>query len=96
MTKYKANRSFLQLARTTASQTLEYDQVSSYTAELFDNFMDYKLLLKQLHLIMRNRESYRLAEKEGIPAPIDLSVNTLIGVRFALQDEQSKIVDAVS
>lgn len=72
---------------------LEYDQISSFTAELFDNYMEYKLLLKQLQNIINNRNKYK--QKSLVLNAIDTSMSTLISVRSALRSEQSKIVDAV-
>lgn len=73
---------------------LEYDQISSFTAELFDNYMEYKLLLKQLQHIINNRDKYK--QKNGLKLnAIDTTISTLISVRSALRGEQSKIVEAV-
>ncbi|KAI0125241.1 hypothetical protein BJ170DRAFT_598063 [Xylariales sp. AK1849] len=96
LTKYRANRSFQTLAHSTSYKILQYDQISSFTAELFDNFMDYKLLLKKLQHIIRHRDAYLNKEKDDNNTTIDLSIRTLISVRSALRDEQAKIVDAVS
>lgn len=95
LTKYKANRSFARKARLVMHQTLEYDQISSYTAELFDNFMDYKLLLKSLQQIIRNRDAYLVKPSGNNNVSIDMSMKTLLSVRSAFRDEQAKIVDAV-
>lgn len=94
MTKYKANHNFVTKFNMHLFKTLEYDQISSYTAELFDSFMDYKLLLKQLQNIINNRSAYQA--KPLVPDAIDTSMATLLSVRSALREEQTKIVEAVS
>ncbi|KAF2839890.1 hypothetical protein M501DRAFT_1003380 [Patellaria atrata CBS 101060] len=93
LTKYKANRSFIEWSSNSFSRTLDYDQVSSYTAELFDNYMDYKLLLKLVQTIINNRDRYEA--RRGIVNAIDTSISTLISVRSVLREEQAKIVAAV-
>ncbi|KAH6664290.1 hypothetical protein B0J14DRAFT_682520 [Halenospora varia] len=80
LTKCKANRSFVRHANSTVHPTLEYDQISSYTAELFDNFMDYKLLLKSLQTIARNRGDYLVKPSEGSTVSIGMSMKTLLRV----------------
>ncbi|KAF4335146.1 hypothetical protein FBEOM_11009 [Fusarium beomiforme] len=66
--------------------------VSSYTAELFDSYMDYKILLKYVQLIIDDPESYEAVDKNAL----DTSIDTLLGVRFAMRKEQSKIIEAIS
>ncbi len=74
-------------------KTLQYDQISTFTAELFDNFMDYKLLLKKVQNIIQFKDSYET--KLAVNA-IDTTMTTLLSVKSALRKEQSKIVEAVS
>jgi len=93
LTKYKANRSFVVWSQATQFTPLEYDSVASYTAELFDNYMEYKMLLKDLQNIINDRDSYEF--QQGKDNAIDLSIPTLVGVRSALRDEMEKIVYAV-
>ncbi|KAI6777470.1 hypothetical protein HG530_001415 [Fusarium avenaceum] len=93
LTKYKSNRSFVEWASNKPVKTLEYDQVSSYTAELFDSYMDYKILLKYVQLVIDGPESYEAVDGEDA---LDTSVETLLGVRFAFRKEQGKIVEAIS
>ncbi|KAF2793408.1 hypothetical protein K505DRAFT_417828 [Melanomma pulvis-pyrius CBS 109.77] len=93
LTKYKANRSFVMWSKTSSFKALEYDQISSFTAELFDNFMEYKLLIKQLQTIINNRDNYQ--QKSLVVNAIDTSMSTLLSVRSALRIEQSKIVQAM-
>lgn len=93
LTKYKANHNFVTKFNMHLFKTLEYDQISSYTAELFDSFMDYKLLLKQLQNIINNRSAYQA--KPLVPDAIDTSMATLLSVRSALREEQTKIVEAI-
>ncbi|KAJ4050923.1 hypothetical protein NW756_003930 [Fusarium oxysporum] len=93
LTKYKSNRSFIEWASNKPVKTLEYDQVSSYTAELFDSYMDYKILLKYVQLIIDDPESYEAVDGEDA---LDTSIDTLLGVRFAMRKEQGKIIEAIS
>ena len=74
-------------------KTLQYDLISSFTAELFDRFMDYKLLLKRAQTILSNRKSYR--QRIGVANAIGTDVSTLLCLRAALRNEQTKIVEAV-
>lgn len=59
MKKYKANRSFAEWSSKSVFEQLDYEYISSYTAELFENFMEYKQLLKLVHDIMENRSGYK-------------------------------------
>jgi hypothetical protein len=72
---------------------LDYDKLGSYTSELFENFMEYKLLLANLQDVMRDRTNY---EKQDKVHAIDTDIPTLISVRAALRVEMDKIVTAVS
>ncbi|KAF5637152.1 hypothetical protein F52700_4889 [Fusarium sp. NRRL 52700] len=92
LTKYKSNRSFIEWVSNKPVQTLQYDQVSSYTAELFDSYMDYKILLKYVQLIIDDPDGYEPIDKDSL----DTSIDTLLGVRLAMRKEQSKIIAAVS
>lgn len=93
MTPYKANRSFVETYHKSPLQTLQYELISSYTAELFDSFMDYKLLLKRVQAIIKDRGAYR--RQFGVVDAIDTSMREMLSVRSALRDEQTKIVEAV-
>ncbi len=94
MTPYKANRSFVDWTlKHSLVKTLQYDLISSYTAELFDRFMDYKILLKRAQHILTNRKSYR--QRIGVANAIGTEVATLLCLRAALRNEQTKIVEAV-
>ncbi|RGP72591.1 hypothetical protein FLONG3_6599 [Fusarium longipes] len=93
LTKYKSNRSFIEWSSHTLFNPLEYDQISGYTAELFDSYMDYKVLLKYVQQIIDNPENYRAAAD---PDALDTSLDTLLGVRFVLRREQTKIIEAIS
>ncbi|KAF7526536.1 hypothetical protein G7054_g10736 [Neopestalotiopsis clavispora] len=93
LTPYKANRSFVKWSAGGLVKTLQYDLIGSYTAELFDSFMDYKLLLKEIQNIISNRKDYR--QRYGVVDAIDTSLRTLLSVRGAMRDEQTKIVEAI-
>jgi hypothetical protein len=93
LTPYKANRSFVEWTLRSGVKTLQYDLITSYTAELFDSFMDYKLLLKQVQKILSNRSKYR--QRTGVVDAIDTDIRTLLSLRAAFRDEQTKIVEAV-
>ncbi|KAF5662961.1 hypothetical protein FHETE_7706 [Fusarium heterosporum] len=93
ITKYKSNRSFMDWASNTPGKTLEYDLVSSYTAELFDSFMDYKILLKYVQLVIDDPESY---ESVGGKDAFDTSIETLLGVRLFMREAQGRIVQAIA
>ncbi|KAK3367915.1 hypothetical protein B0H63DRAFT_404700 [Podospora didyma] len=93
LTPYKANRSFVNWSMGSPIKTLQYDLISSFTAELFDRFMDYKLLLKRAQNILSNRKSYR--QRIGVPNAIGTDVSTLLCLRAALRNEQTKIVEAI-
>ncbi|KAK4496664.1 hypothetical protein PRZ48_012646 [Zasmidium cellare] len=93
LTKYKANRSFVQWAGSSMAKILEYDQINSYSAELFDHYMDYKLLLKQLQYVISHRDDF---ERKSLTInALDTDVQTLLSVKSALRAEQAKIVLAV-
>ncbi|KAF2811813.1 uncharacterized protein BDZ99DRAFT_569774 [Mytilinidion resinicola] len=93
LTKYKQSRSFVEWSEKASFTPLEYDNIGSFTAELFDNFMQYKLLLKKVQTIMDNRDQYTVqTEKHNA---ISTEVPTLIAVRSALRTEMNKIVQAV-
>ncbi|OBS29592.1 hypothetical protein FPOA_03529 [Fusarium poae] len=93
LTPYKANRSFVKWSTGSPIKTLQYDLIASFTAELFDSFMDYKMLLKDVQNIISNRKDYR--QRIGVVDAIDTNLKTLLSVRGALRDEQTKIVEAI-
>ncbi|CEI67563.1 hypothetical protein FVEN_g5653 [Fusarium venenatum] len=93
LTPYKANRSFVKWSTGSPVKTLQYDLIASFTAELFDSFMDYKMLLKDIQNIISNRKDYR--QRIGVVDAIDTNLKTLLSVRGALRDEQTKIVEAI-
>lgn len=93
MTKYKANRSFVEWSQTMSFTPLEYDNIGSFTGELFENYMEYKQLLKLVQDILLNRDQYAVqTDKHNA---ISTDVATLIAVRSALRSEMNKIVEAV-
>ncbi|KAH6871545.1 hypothetical protein B0T10DRAFT_363851, partial [Thelonectria olida] len=92
LTKYKSNRSFIEWSSYKLFKFLEYDQVGSYTAELFDSYMDYKVLLKYVQQVIDDPASYQAVED---PDALDTSVATLLSVRFAMRKEQAKIIEAI-
>ncbi|KAM0424831.1 hypothetical protein ACHAPT_009887 [Fusarium lateritium] len=94
LTKYKSNRSFVQWSHNKMFKALEYDQISSYTAELFDSYMDYKMLLKDLQNIIDDRNGFE--PRMGVKDALDTSMDTLLSVRSALREEQSKIITAIN
>ncbi|KAJ4289870.1 hypothetical protein N0V90_011203 [Kalmusia sp. IMI 367209] len=67
--------------------------MSSFTGELFENFMEYKQLLKLVADIFQNRDHYTVQDDK--PNAISTDVPTLIAVRAALRNEMIKIVEAV-
>ncbi|KAK6725252.1 hypothetical protein SNK04_004057 [Fusarium graminearum] len=93
LTPYKANRSFVKWSTGSPVKALQYDLIASFTAELFDSFMDYKMLLKDVQNIISNRKDYR--QRIGVVDAIDTKLKTLLSVRGALRDEQTKIVEAI-
>lgn len=95
LTKYQANRSFIEWANkhSPTYKVLDYDQANIFAAELFDRHMDYKLLLKTVETIILNRDKYE-ARSQAENA-IDTRLMTLISVRSALREEQAKIFEAV-
>ncbi|KAM7211204.1 hypothetical protein V8F06_013414, partial [Rhypophila decipiens] len=93
LTPYKANRSFISWNMQSPVKILQYDLIANYTAELFDRFMDYKLLLKRAQHILSNRKLYR--QRIGIANAIGTEVATLLCLRAALRNEQTKIVEAI-
>ncbi|MCJ1390224.1 hypothetical protein MMC18_003082 [Xylographa bjoerkii] len=89
LTKYKANRSFNAWAMSKSLRPLEYDAVISYTAELFNNFMEFKQLIKKVQDIITHRDDYTISPKANA---IPTNVPTLVAVRSALRNEMNKIV----
>ncbi|KAK6526471.1 hypothetical protein TWF694_005057 [Orbilia ellipsospora] len=94
LTKYKQNRSYVVWAEKKALEKspLDYDNVISYTGLLFDNYMEYKTLLRRLRKVIQSKEDY---VKCGGDDAIPVDIVSLIAVRSALNDEMSKIVSAV-
>jgi hypothetical protein len=92
LTKYKSNRSFVEWSDCKLYRILEYDQVSSYTAELFDSYMDYKVLLKYVQQIIDNPGGYQPAQDTDA---LDTSIDTMLGARFIMRKEQAKIIEAI-
>ncbi|KAH8662562.1 hypothetical protein BX600DRAFT_399566, partial [Xylariales sp. PMI_506] len=94
LTKYKSNKTFVAWSRNKLFKALEYDQVTSYTAELFDSYMDYKLLLKDLQVVIDDRDSFQ--PRSGVMDALDSSMETLLSVRSAMREEQTKIIEAIN
>ncbi|KAK6541559.1 hypothetical protein TWF694_007364 [Orbilia ellipsospora] len=94
LTKYKQNRSYVEWSKKqqVLRSPLDYDNVISYTGELFDSYMEYKVLLRKLRDIIKNRKKYEECKN---PNAIPVDVLSLVAVRSALHDEMSKIVKAV-
>ncbi|KAI6859873.1 hypothetical protein KC323_g6413 [Hortaea werneckii] len=93
LTKYKANRSFVETFTKLKFSPLEYDLVAGYTAELFDNYMEYKQLLKQVEDIIAGPQSFYAQSWKSNAIP--LVITTLTAVKSAFRIEMSKIVTAV-
>ncbi|KAJ9654163.1 hypothetical protein H2201_009039 [Coniosporium apollinis] len=93
LTKYKANRSFVEWSENKKFTPLEYENISSFTGELFENFMEYKLLLKKVQDMLQNRDAYEVQPDRHNAITTD--VPTLIAVRSAMHNEMNKIVEAV-
>ncbi|KAI6826177.1 hypothetical protein KC332_g8113 [Hortaea werneckii] len=93
LTKYKANRSFVETFTKLKFSPLEYDLVAGYTAELFDNYMEYKQLLKQVEDITAGPQGFYAQTWKSNAIP--LVVTTLTAVKSAFRIEMSKIVKAV-
>lgn len=58
LTKYKSNRSFAEWSSQMKFDTLDYENVNSYTSELFEDFMSYKQLLKYVQAVIDNPDAY--------------------------------------
>ncbi|KAF4446748.1 hypothetical protein F53441_9682 [Fusarium austroafricanum] len=91
LSKYKEKRSFNEWAMLHSFPTLEYD-LSSLTAELFDNFMENKRLGQKVQDMISHRDHYSQIDK---PKAIPVQLNTLLAVRTALKNEMNKIVAIV-
>ncbi|KAI8931676.1 hypothetical protein NX059_011323 [Plenodomus lindquistii] len=92
LTKYKANRSFVEETQKLSFSPLEYDLVAAFTSNLFDNYMDYKSLVKLVQDIMAKPDKY---VRKNVASSIPIDVGTLVAVRSALRTEMNKIVQAV-
>jgi hypothetical protein len=57
LTKYNAVTSFLQ-SNLGGLEVVNYDGVLSYTADLFENFMEYKQLVKSVQLMLADPDKY--------------------------------------
>lgn len=66
LTRYSANRSFKNKAKEKSHSLLRYDAVMSYTAELFENFMEYKQLIKAVQDIISNPTKYKGTASQSI------------------------------
>jgi hypothetical protein len=78
------------MAQKTTTKLLQYEHLTSITAELFDYYMDYKILLKRVHGIIKDRESYEKSDRHLEP-----NLETLIKTRALMRQEQAKIVAGV-
>jgi hypothetical protein len=94
LTKYKANRSFVAQTRTLSFSPLEYDLVAGFTSTLFDNYMEYKQLVKNVQDMMANPSAYKTRPPSTLNY-IPLDVDTLVAARAAFRVEMNKIVHAV-
>lgn len=83
----------MKVAQGNMSKLLEYDQVKSYTSQLFEHYMDYKLLLRQLQIIIK--DSAQFETKYGLVNALDTSLQTLLSIKAVFRAEQAKIVRAV-
>ena len=72
---------------------LEYDLVAEYTSNLFDNYMEYKQLVKAAQDIMTNPGNYNRTHDVDAILPEDLE--TLVDARNVFRGEMNKIVQAV-
>jgi hypothetical protein len=93
LTKYKANKSFMQNLAEESFSPLEYDLVAEYTSNLFDNYMEYKQLVKAAQDIMTNPGNYNRTHDVDAILPEDLE--TLVDARNIFRGEMNKIVQAV-
>ena len=108
---YNANASFRQ-SSLSALEPVLYDGVLSYTADLFENFMEYKSLVKSVQLMLADPDKYQgetlirleilltafLAAQltEHNSLAINKDIPTLLAVKAALRREMDKIVEVVS
>ncbi|KAF9771021.1 hypothetical protein IL306_011370 [Fusarium sp. DS 682] len=92
LTKYKANRSYNEWAVGQKWHPVEYDSVAPFTAELFNNFMQYRQLFRKVKHIIAHQEQYSQANK---PRAIPLQLDSLLALRAALQNEMNKIIALV-
>ncbi|RBR08296.1 hypothetical protein FVER53590_13189 [Fusarium verticillioides] len=93
LTKYEANRGFIEWsARQTMSPT-DYSGIGSFTSELFDSYVQYKCLSREVQRIISHRDQYVQVDK---PRAIPLDVHTLQAVEDALASEMNKIVEVVN
>lgn len=72
---------------------LEYDLVADYTSSLFDNYMEYKQLVKAVQVIMTNPGNYNRTNDVDAILPED--TETLVDARNVFRGEMNKIVQAV-
>ena len=72
---------------------VQSDQVKTYTSQLFEHYMDYKLLLRQLQIIIKDPNQFET--KYGLVNALDTSLDTLLSVKAVFRAEQAKIVRAV-
>ncbi|KAF4993227.1 hypothetical protein FGRMN_6591 [Fusarium graminum] len=93
LTKYTANHSFQQWASFQSLRPLDYGLARTYTSDLFNNFIEYKHLLKKVQHIMLHGEQYTQVSK---PSSIPVDNSTLIAVRTALRNEMDKIATVVN
>jgi hypothetical protein len=96
LTKHNASRTWnerIRLHKAPGTKFLDYNPVLRYTATLFDNFMKYKGLVKNVQDMLSNGGQYN---PTTMPNSIPLDTTTLLAVRTAVQNEMDKIVSVVS
>jgi hypothetical protein len=71
-------------------KTLDYGHVGSFAAELFDNYVNYKLQLSTVRTIIANRDPHEIRVNA-----VETPVKTFKRLQSILQQEQAKIVEAV-
>ena len=58
LTRYKANRSFVEWSQKMKLTTLDYEPIKSYTEGLFESYMTYKQLLNLVQDVLNRPEAY--------------------------------------
>ncbi|KAI6773107.1 hypothetical protein HG530_004065 [Fusarium avenaceum] len=93
VTRYQSNPRFQESLGSSKYAMLDYTLIQDFAATLSDDFMSYSCLLKDLQVVMDEMSSTGLRDGDNTPA--DLPLEKLLNARRGIQEEMTKIVEAI-